>query len=584
MPENAENTFSCPYCGADHPVSTEACPASGEAIPPHYRNVGRVLEGKYALTRVIGEGGMGIVYQAKHMLIGRSLAVKVLFPEIANHPEIVERFYNEARTAAGIGHDHIIEITDMGTFENSPFIVMEYLEGMNLTRFMQGKVLPLEAAVGILMQVLDALNAVHSKGVIHRDLKPDNIYLINKGGRTDFVKLLDFGISKLKTPEAQNFALTRTGTVLGTPYYMAPEQAAGRKEQDHRIDIYAVGVILYEMLTAKLPYQGDNYNALIAAILTEEPLRPTAHNPEIPMEVENIIVTAMAKQPHLRYPNAINFMEALKPFAPNWALRPSKTPGLTSTMSYGQTVAAPTPTPIADSQISYSQPVAQTPSQMGISNTSDLSLAGIQAEKGGGKKLFVILGIAVVVLLMIGGGLAVGFGTGLIGKGEKEAVDDTRVGADLNKPKEEVKPLVEEKPVDTRVLFEILGAPEGAVISLGGEALKGNPAKVEPYEEERELKIEAEGFEPWVENIVINRSMTIRLTSMIKEGDTKAIKKKKKSSDKPVYVVEKEEAPPPKIEVSPAETPKKEGKKKGGKKETSVYGGKETGIDDSIYK
>jgi serine/threonine-protein kinase len=364
---------------------------------------------------------------------------------------------------------------------------------------------------------------------------------------------------------------------------MAPEQAAGRKEQDHRIDIYAVGVILYEMLTGQLPYQGDNYNALIAAILTEEPLRPTAQNPGIPMEVENIIVTAMSKQPHNRYPNALNLMEALKPFAPNWALRPSKTPGLLSTMSYGQTVAAPTPTPIADSQISYSQPVARTPSQMGISNTSDLSLAGVDSGKSGSKKVFIILGVVAVLLLMIGGGLAVGFGTGLIGRGNDSAAVDPKVGSEADKPKKEVEPLVEEKPVDTRVDFEILGAPEGATIFLGGEALEGNPAKVEPSEEERELRIEAAGFEPWVEKMVIDRTMTIRLSSMVEEGDKKSGKKKKKSSDKPVYVVEKEEAPPPKIEVSKTETPKKDGKKKGGKKESSVYGGKETGIDDSIY-
>jgi serine/threonine protein kinase len=586
MADFAKTTFSCPHCKGEHPHETVTCPVTQQEIAGYYKNVGRILEGKYALSQVIGEGGMGVVYLAKHLLIGRNLAVKILFPDIATHPEIVERFYNEARTAASIGHDHIIEITDMGTFEKSPFIVMEFLEGQSLTQYMKDRVLAVEDAVGILVQVLDALNAVHSKGVIHRDLKPDNIFLICKGGRSDFVKLLDFGISKLKTPEAQNLALTRTGTILGTPYYMAPEQAAGRKDQDHRIDIYAVGVILYEMLSGQLPFLGDNYNALIAAILTEEPARPSAHNPSLPQEIENIIMTAISKQPHLRYPNAVNLMEALRPFAPVWALRPSKVSPLSSTMNYGQTVATPTTTPLP---LGGSQVTARTPSAMGITGTSDMAMTAEESRKRGRKTAFIIGGAVLGLLVIVGGGLGIALGTGLLSTnsgGTDPGIDGPKVGAKVKPEPPPVNPPTEpgnelDKPPVPKPTLEILGAPEGATVTLGGVKLSGNPAEIDPSDEARELKIEAEGYEPLMDKMVVNKTMAVRIPPMTKVGEAaKGTKKKKKieagDTSKPIFVVEKEATTP---------TPEVKDKKKDGKKKgTTGYGGKEGGIDTDIYE
>jgi serine/threonine protein kinase len=220
-------SFLCPHCGKRHPMEEKACPATGTPIEAHQRLLGNVLEGKYAIEKIIGQGGMGVVYRARHTLIGRKLAIKVLASEVASHPEIVQRFYNEARTAASIGDEHVIEITDMGTHGGSPFIVMEYLDGESLAFYLKSHRVSIGDAAGITVQVLTTLSAVHDKGVIHRDLKPDNIFLVSKPGRRFFIKILDFGISKLKVAETQNMGLTRTGTVMGTPYYMSPEQAMG---------------------------------------------------------------------------------------------------------------------------------------------------------------------------------------------------------------------------------------------------------------------------------------------------------------------------------------------------------------------
>ena len=572
MKTNTENMFFCPHCGKQHSIKEKTCPLTGEDIPEHHKLIGRILEGKYAIKRIIGEGGMGIVFEAKHTLIGRRLAVKVLFPEIASNQEIVERFYNEARTAAAIGHDHIIEITDMGSYDKSPFIVMEYLDGISLSGFMEDKILSIDDATGIIIQVLDALNAVHAKGVIHRDLKPDNIYLIEKSGKANFVKILDFGISKLKTPQAQDMALTRTGTVLGTPYYMAPEQAAGKKEQDHRIDIYAAGVILYEMLTGQLPFSGDNYNALIASILTEEAPRPSIYNPNIPQEVENVIMTAIAKQPSQRYSNALNYLEAIKPFAPAWALRPSRTPGLTSTAigaSGGpppvvtQTPPPGTPPPIVGAPTG-------PPTEQSMSGTADWSIPDGDEAKGKGKTLLIV-GAVVVVLLLAAGGLGLAFGPKLLGGGDKTG-DEKKISKNIEpllKGKEKGGPadvkLDKNSKPDTpntadsgekgkdepkEVSLKLVGIPDGAVVSLGGKKVEGNPSRVAYSTKEKEIMVEAEGYEQWVAKKIPRSDLVVEV-AMVSLPEVKGGKKKKKgkkddgtastagTAKPPVIVVEK---------------------------------------------
>jgi serine/threonine-protein kinase len=277
--------------------------------------VGTVLEDKYRIVRAIGEGGMGVVYEAEHAFIGRRLAVKMLHPEYSRSQEVIGRFHREAQAASRIGHVNIIEITDMGvTAGGAPYIVMEYLEGESFAALLgRERRLPVRRAADIVGQTLGALAAAHAKGIVHRDIKPDNVFLIDHGGRTDFVKLLDFGISKVVSG-ASGLGLTRTGTMLGTPYYMAPEQAMGRSDVDHRVDVYAAGAVLFEALAGCRAYDGANYNELLARIITTDPPPLGSIRPDCDPGLEAVVARAMARDPAHRYGSAAEMLEGLLPF------------------------------------------------------------------------------------------------------------------------------------------------------------------------------------------------------------------------------------------------------------------------------
>lgn len=273
---------------------------------------GTVLSHRYRVGRLLGSGGMGRVYEATHLLIHRTVALKTLHCVENVDERAIQRILQEARLVADIGNDHICEVIDMGTIDGRvPYFVMPRLTGQPLIEVLKkDRILPLERAVDIIRQTLAALEAIHKENIIHRDLKPDNIFITQVGDRQDFVKLLDFGLSKL-IPEDGSLSLTTSGSVVGTPYYMAPEQAEGAKSLDHRVDIYAAGVLLYRMLTGNRPFEADSYNEIIAKILTKPFALPRRVNPTIPRSVERVILKAMARPPGKRYQSAGSMIEAL---------------------------------------------------------------------------------------------------------------------------------------------------------------------------------------------------------------------------------------------------------------------------------
>ncbi|MBN2341534.1 MAG: serine/threonine protein kinase [Deltaproteobacteria bacterium] len=264
----------------------------------HIDYSGRLIEERYRIDRLLGKGGMGAVYLAHHAVIGKKVAVKFLHAEFASEKEVVKRFYREAKAAASIGHKNIVDVLDVGvSAEGEPYLVMEFMEGESLCDMLRRKgPISLEAAVGILLPVLEALEAVHNKGIIHRDLKPDNIFLVYRNDGTPLVKLIDFGISKFTDPGDQS-QLTQTGTLLGTPAYMSPEQIRCASSIDRRSDLYAVGVIFYEMLTGKRPHSGTSYNEVLANILTELPAPPRKSFPGFPVTAEPVVMQLIGRDP-----------------------------------------------------------------------------------------------------------------------------------------------------------------------------------------------------------------------------------------------------------------------------------------------
>jgi serine/threonine protein kinase len=264
--------------------------------------IGSEIDGRYRVLELIGEGGMGKVYLAEHVEIGKRVALKVLHPSYSRMPDLVERFRREARAASKIGHPNIVDVTDSGTTaDGSVYFVMEYLEGVELGSVIEREgALDVARALKITGQICRALSAAHREGIIHRDLKPENIYLITRDGTADVVKVLDFGIAKTTEAEAaRERRLTSPGMAMGTPEYMSPEQAAGRPA-DARCDVYALGAIMYEMVTGIPPYTGDNFMEILTKKATQDPPPPHLVRAELASQVSELVMSAMARSPNLR--------------------------------------------------------------------------------------------------------------------------------------------------------------------------------------------------------------------------------------------------------------------------------------------
>ena len=317
-PSNApapEFPVTCVHCGDAHPMAFTHCPRTGKPLSTGRALIGRIVADRYRVTGLLGEGGMGAVYVAEHLLIGRTVALKRLHPELAADAHAVARFQREARAAASTGHENVVDILDMGFGEDgAPFLVMEYLRGHSLAETLrrETRLTPTRSSF-IVGQVLAGLAAVHARDIVHRDLKPDNVFLVKRAGRSDHVKVLDFGISKMQR-ENDSLALTRTGVTLGTPFYMSPEHARGVKGLDHRVDLYATGVILYECLSGRVPYVDANYHALLQAILRGEPPSILSLVPSLDPGLAAVVHRAIAREPRDRFASARDMLAALVPY------------------------------------------------------------------------------------------------------------------------------------------------------------------------------------------------------------------------------------------------------------------------------
>lgn len=304
----------CQHCGSTHPPGTPNCPRTGDSMSQP-GPIGQRLD-RYQVESLLGAGGFGSVFRARHVHTDAVVALKVLKAQLGADPQMVERFLREARAAAAVGSDHIVRVLDAGQGpDGTPFLALELLEGVDMKDLaVQQAPLPPMRVVLLCLQVLDGLEAAHKKGIVHRDMKPANAFVVRKvddrGTDKDFVKLLDFGISKMHSEGGSG--LTMTGVAMGTPSYMAPEQFFDARSVDARADVYSVAVMMYELLSGRLPLDADSYAGLIVKVRTEQPPHLTQVAPNVPKPLADAVMVGLAKEKEQRWGSAKEFANALR--------------------------------------------------------------------------------------------------------------------------------------------------------------------------------------------------------------------------------------------------------------------------------
>jgi eukaryotic-like serine/threonine-protein kinase len=274
---------------------------------------GQILAGKFRIERVLGRGGMGVVVLATHIQLDEQVAIKFLLPEALKNPEAVRRFEREARAAVKIKSEHVARVTDVGTLDTgSPYMVMEYLNGCDLAEYLHERgPLPVDEAIDYLMQAIEAIAEAHALNIIHRDLKPANLFRIQRADGSPSIKVLDFGISKLSGADA---SMTQTSSMMGSPYYMSPEQMTSSKTVDARTDVWALGVILYELVSGQVPFDGESVPEIVAKVLQNSP--PRIERAGFPPALGEVLLTALTKDREQRYSDVAALAIALAPFGP----------------------------------------------------------------------------------------------------------------------------------------------------------------------------------------------------------------------------------------------------------------------------
>ncbi len=375
---------------------------------------GAILARKYRVERVLGQGGMGVVVAARHVDLDELVALKFLLPDALSEPEAVARFLKEARAAVRIKSEHVARVHDVGQLDSgAPYIVMEYLEGSDLGELLKKRnPLPIEDVIDYVLQACEAIANAHQMGIVHRDLKPSNLMLVSRSDGSECVKVLDFGISKVSSlgGRESSMNMTKTAAVLGSPIYMSPEQMMSAKDVDARTDIWAIGTILYELLSGAPPFMADTLPALGVLIATSQPTPIRSLRPEVPAGVEAVAMCCLQKNREQRYPNVAALAQALAPFAPERSFisierasrilnvpggpanrferTPPRSIGMTATPGPGHLTAMPEAAPQSSGPV---MPWRQTATASNFAGTNPLD--------GSRRKLLTATGVAVFVAI-----------------------------------------------------------------------------------------------------------------------------------------------------------------------------------------
>ena len=484
----------CPQCSIKYPDVLDFCPQDGAALPNaagqrptqalYDALIGTTVDGRYMIEAKLGEGGMGLVYAARHVIIDKRVAMKVLKAEANEDPTAGQRFIQEAKSASKIRHANIVDITDFGQLtDGSAYFVMEYCEGPTLgDAIRQG---PLSAArcITVAAQMARGLKAAHDQGIIHRDLKPENVFLLEREGEADFVKIVDFGIAKISGANLgmATSRLTQAGMVLGTPEYMSPEQATG-KETDHRVDEYALGCMMYEMLTGDVPYRGESSAGTLTKHVFDPIVPPRKARPDlnIPPTLDEVVVKAMAKSAGERYASMKDLLDALD--------------GAAGEIDSGRDAERSMKLVVEQSR------VTATPSEL----VAEEQLG--QIERPGVSKMPIVIGVALGVLLLGGVGAWSVLKSGGDAAAKKEPLAVVPV-----KPVEPQHPVVPPPVAPSKIEITLRSTPDGADIYQDGKPIGSSPwvAAMPPGNHTVEITFKMAGYQDHSEKIVPDRNQVV---------------------------------------------------------------------------
>jgi serine/threonine-protein kinase len=489
---------------------------------------GTMLDDRYRIDELLSVGGMGAVYAGTHVLLHKRVAIKVLRSELPHAHLMVDRFHREAIAASAIGHENIVEVTDMGLLPSGiAYLVMELLEGQSLRDVMRAEApMAVERACRICCEILLGVGAAHQAGIVHRDLKPDNIFVARKGKR-EIIKILDFGVSLLKRPNVPDTRLTSTGVIVGTPRYMSPEQAKGEQNLSGAVDVYAAGVVLYEMLTGQLPYFGENYNVIVHEIMGGKWMPLETRRPDVPREVSAVVRRAMSLAPADRYATPGAMAAALEPFAGpaqsgsstasrsvplapapkvSAALAATEMATVAGRVKKTSTINDPTPDPAWADQ-----------SRPGAAARSDSIDAFVPPRRRVAGKLF-----AVLFVLAAGGGA---FFLWWRGRDKEPTAAAGRVDQPAVAPAKRTDAaqapsavLADAAPIKDEVTIEFTVVPASATVHDNGEPIEGKTRALPRSDLPVQVRIEADGYLDRTIDLIPNRDKEIPIELVPKGG------------------------------------------------------------------